>query len=241
MQFSDYVQNPRAPLWGRTSIATRIIAGTVLALSLVFAPAQAAAPSSVPDEGARGIGRAVDAVDTLDPSAFQHYVAPPSTVTPQLNRDLGSYSVEIVQRYSWPTPGPTSSGFGPRTCAPDSPCSTFHEGLDLTPGAGTSVKAVAAGTVRLADPSGTSDFGVYVIVDHNVDGVLVSTLYAHLQQGSTQVQPGQQVERGQMLGRVGDTGRSYGAHLHFEVHVNGQSVSPQQWMSSHGALPYPAD
>jgi len=58
----------------------------------------------------------------------------------------------------------------------------------------------------------------------------VSTTYAHMTNGTRAVQAGQTVEPGQFIGKVGNTGRSFGAHLHFEVRVNGSLVEPIGWL-----------
>ncbi|MAP62729.1 MAG: hypothetical protein CMH34_03085 [Microbacterium sp.] len=121
---------------------------------------------------------------------------------------------------------PMSSGFGYRWGA-------LHEGVDFTPGAGSPIQAVADGVVREATESGGA-YGVHVIIDHVIDGELVSTHYAHMQYGSIQVQVGQEIEVGTTVGLVGNTGRSYGAHLHFEVLMGGETaIDPIPWLREH--------
>ncbi|MDZ8200114.1 M23 family metallopeptidase [Microbacterium sp. SSW1-59] len=121
---------------------------------------------------------------------------------------------------------PMSSGFGYRWGA-------LHEGVDFVPGDGSPIQAVADGVVREATESGGA-YGVHVIVDHVIDGELVSTHYAHMQYGSIQVQVGQEIEVGTTLGLVGNTGRSYGAHLHFEVLMGGETaIDPIPWLREH--------
>lgn len=88
-----------------------------------------------------------------------------------------------------------------------------------------SVHAVEAGTVSFAGGDACCSYGLYVIVDH---GNGFKTLYAHLR--SIQVQAGQRVEQGQVLGIAGSTGYSTGVHLHFEVHLNGRRVNPLNYL-----------
>jgi murein DD-endopeptidase MepM/ murein hydrolase activator NlpD len=77
-------------------------------------------------------------------------------------------------------------------------------------------------------------YGVHVIIDHMVDGQLVSSHYAHMQYGSMQVSAGQHVTVGTVLGRTGNTGRSYGAHTHFEILLNGTTaIDPMPWLREH--------
>ena len=119
-----------------------------------------------------------------------------------------------------------SYGFGTRS-------GTMHDGLDFTPGAGAHVQSIADGTVRIATESG-GGYGVMVIVDHIIDGELISSRYGHMQYGSLQVKTGDTVKVGQMLGLVGDTGRSFGAHLHFELLQNGTTpIDPLPWLRTH--------
>jgi len=120
---------------------------------------------------------------------------------------------------------PISDGYGPRWGG-------MHNGLDFTPGEGAEIQAVAAGTVRIASESGGA-FGVHVMIDHEINGEVFSTHYAHMQYGSIKVTQGQQVEAGTILGLVGDTGLSYGAHLHFEVYIGESRIDPLAWLREH--------
>ncbi|WP_416891025.1 M23 family metallopeptidase [Microbacterium sp.] len=111
--------------------------------------------------------------------------------------------------------------------------STPHRGVDFTPGAGAEIHAVAAGTVRIATQAG-GDYGVTVVIDHVIDGEKVSTRYAHMQYGSLRVAEGDTVEVGDVIGTVGSTGRSTGAHLHLEVLLDGSThTDPVAWIKEH--------
>ncbi|WP_460802371.1 M23 family metallopeptidase [Microbacterium sp. GXF6406] len=106
-----------------------------------------------------------------------------------------------------------------------------HEGADMLAPAGTPIYAAAAGTVRVSTES-VGGYGVGVFIDHVVGGQVVSTVYGHMLYGSRQVQVGQQVAAGQLIGFVGSTGRSTANHLHFEVRVNGGLVEPIGWLAA---------
>lgn len=139
----------------------------------------------------------------------------------------------------WPFPGrvPIAGGYGPRE-APCAGCSTFHKGLDMNPGAGTPIHAIAAGTVRFAVAYDNGGLGVHVILDHKVDGRLVSSLYGHMQDGSLAVSQGQTVTVGQTLGKVGTTGQSTGPHLHFEILLDGTTpADPYSWLVQRAGQP----
>lgn len=132
----------------------------------------------------------------------------------------------------WPLAqgAPIRSGFGPRI-SPCSGCSSFHEGLDLNPGEGTPIYAIANGTVRqIGNPSGA--FGVFAIIDHTIDGQSVSSLYGHMLRGSLALSPGQTVTKGQLVGRVGNTGASSGAHLHLGIYLNNVAIDPFGYLKS---------
>jgi murein DD-endopeptidase MepM/ murein hydrolase activator NlpD len=112
----------------------------------------------------------------------------------------------------WPVSGPVTSPFGYRW-------GRLHAGIDIGVPYGTPIHAAAAGTVVLA--GWTGGYGNYTCIDH---GGGMATCYAH--QSSYAVSSGAQVSQGQVIGYVGSTGHSFGAHLHFEVRINGNPVDP---------------
>ena len=121
---------------------------------------------------------------------------------------------------------PISYGFGMRS-------GTMHEGADFVPGAGSPVQAIADGTVRIATESGGA-YGVTVVIDHIIDGELVSSRYAHMQYGSLKVSAGEQITVGTVIGNTGNTGRSFGAHTHFEILAGGTTaIDPIPWLREH--------
>lgn len=148
-------------------------------------------------------------------------------------RTAGTYVNYPDSPIQWPFPVgvPISTYFGPRE-APCAGCSTFHKGLDMNPGVNTPIQAMADGVVRELSPTDNGGLGVYVIVDHMIGGRLVSSLYAHMAEGSLTVAVGQPVLVGQQIGNVGNTGQSTGPHLHFEVLLDGQSpTDPFAWLT----------
>jgi len=130
-----------------------------------------------------------------------------------------------------PVNAPITSGFGPRT-HPITGVVRNHNGVDFGAGHGTPIKAAASGTVVTVVTgcvqgsfSCGGGFGNYVIVSH---GGGLQTLYAH--QSSVAVGTGSQVNGGQVIGSVGSTGASTGAHLHWEVWLNGSAVNPMNYL-----------
>jgi murein DD-endopeptidase MepM/ murein hydrolase activator NlpD len=95
----------------------------------------------------------------------------------------------------------------------------FHKGMDFTAPTGTPIFASGNGKVTRAQRSAT--FGKVVYIDH---GYGYKTIYAHM--SKIKARRGQKVKRGDLIGYVGNTGRSVSAHLHYEVHKNGRPVNP---------------
>jgi murein DD-endopeptidase MepM/ murein hydrolase activator NlpD len=122
----------------------------------------------------------------------------------------------------WPVRGAVNSEFGNRL-SPWTQVTEFHSGLDIGANQGTPVRAPAPGTVVSAGPH--QEYGIIVMLDHGND---IRSLYGHL--SKTSVKYGDRVERGGVVGLSGNTGRSSGPHLHYEILVKGQSVNPRAYL-----------
>lgn len=118
--------------------------------------------------------------------------------------------------------GHNSSGYGWRV-DPFTGKMAFHEGLDFVAETGSPIYAAAYGMVVAAGP--TPDYGNIVKIDH---GAGLETRYAHT--SLIMVKVGDRVQKGQLIARVGNTGRSTGAHLHFEVRLNGVPLDPRKYL-----------
>lgn len=203
---------------------------------------------------------AVVAGHTLDPDSdeirpdsdeIQAYVAPAQVSNAEVSRG-GDYSVATLTTLAstagisnlsnsvftndrtcsiqWPYAigVPITSGFGMRD-------GRMHEGTDFVPGAGAEIQAIADGVVRTATDMGGA-FGVTIVIDHVVDGQKVSSRYAHMEYDSRQVEVGDTVSVGEYIGRTGNSGRSFGAHLHFELLLGGTTATdPLPWLRSHAS------
>jgi murein DD-endopeptidase MepM/ murein hydrolase activator NlpD len=160
-------------------------------------------------------------------------VSPVRQVQSKVGKRTYSFTNNPTGAVQWPFPGgsPITSGFGPRQVSGCGYCSTNHSGLDFTPGSGTPIQSIAGGVVVDVNVSG-GGFGNSVVVEHVVNGQRVRSLYAHMQYGSIQVAVGQQIGVGDMIGAVGSTGNSTGAHLHLEVHLEGTPIDPYAWLQA---------
>lgn len=122
----------------------------------------------------------------------------------------------------WPTQGWLSCGFGYRQ-SPFTGLREFHRGVDVATRQGTPVITPADGVV--VEIGKDRGFGRFIRLDH---GFSYKTYYAHLSE--VVVKKGQKVHRGQMIGKVGSTGRTTGPHLHYEIHVKGLPVNPLRYV-----------
>lgn len=122
----------------------------------------------------------------------------------------------------WPVRGLVTSDFGVRV-DPYTAERVMHAGLDIAGPHGKEILAPSDGTVVFAGLE--NGYGNVLVVDH---GYGIKTRYAHL--ASIKVKPGQRVQRGQSVAALGNTGRSTGPHLHYEVRVNGVPQNPRKFI-----------
>lgn len=198
--------------------------------------------------GAAFLAQTADDVDASEED-IQAYVAPSDVQKVTVERSSDNYEATSLAQIAaesgianfsnffvndpssavqWPfaVGVPITYGFGMRS-------GNMHEGMDFVPGAGAPIQAIADGTVRIATESGGA-YGVTVVIDHVIDGELISSRYAHMQYDSLQVETGDQVAVGTFIGRTGNTGRSFGAHMHFELLAGGSTaMDPEPWLREH--------
>ncbi len=122
----------------------------------------------------------------------------------------------------WPLMGRVTSSFGARQDPIDGE-GAFHPGIDIAAPYGTPVRATADGEVLTAHMG--AGYGREVVIDH---GHNLTTLYGHM--SALAVVPGEHVLRGQVIGYVGQSGRSTGPHLHYEVRVHDVPVNPHKYL-----------
>ncbi len=143
-------------------------------------------------------------------------------LTPGMSSDLNDWTQVADAPSLWPVEGTVTSSFGERE-DPFNGEGAFHAGLDISAPSGTPVRATADGLVDSAAMG--NGYGREVVLDH---GHGVRTVYGHLR--SMIVLAGQHVTCGQIIGYVGQTGRSTGPHLHYEVRINNVPVNPHKYL-----------
>jgi hypothetical protein len=143
------------------------------------------------------------------------------------NTTFGQMEEHVEQQYRYwtqnpsirPAPGQVTSIFGYRP-DPISGIINFHDGMDIANEPGTPIVAPADGIVK--DAGVLQNFGNAVVILHPESGV--ETIYGHLQKYTVRAE--QRVKRGELIGLLGNSGKSTGPHLHYEVRKNGRAISP---------------
>lgn len=246
--------SPHVPARGTRSARKLLTAGAtvgvmslagLLAVSMTLPTEAVAAVQGGPSIAATSLVTASATADDKSAAAeIQAFVAPSDVENGSLARADDFSTISLVQvaaeqgiNYSnevftndpdaaiqWPflVGVGMSYGYGMRS-------GRLHEGIDFVPGNGAPVQAIADGTVRIATEQGGA-YGVTVYIDHVIDGQVITSHYSHMQYGSLQVTQGQAVKVGDIVGKTGNTGRSYGAHMHFELIVNGSTIDPLPWL-----------
>ena len=161
----------------------------------------------------------VEANDLSDPSALrvgQQLVIPGAQAVAAQRYQLVGANGQLRRAFDWPARARISSRFGPRW-------GSMHYGLDIAVPTGTPIRAAADGRVTWSGPRGS--YGNLVIIDH---GQRVETRYAH--NSRLAVKAGESVKRGQIIAYSGNTGRSTGPHLHFEIRYRGTAVDPEKYL-----------
>ncbi len=187
-------------------------------------PSQSVALSAAP--AATVVGGTDDAFTATTPQQI---------MLAQTSKGAGAFTNDINGTIQWPFASgvPISGVFGHRIAPCSNGCSSDHKGVDFAPGMGAPIQAIADGVVREAVNSDTG-LGVHLVIDHVIDGQLVTSVYGHMLPGSLRVKAGDPVKVGTQIGQVGNTGASTGPHLHLEIHIaDGTPVDPFAWLQEH--------
>lgn len=201
-------------------------------LAIVAGIATLGEPAAIADTAEAGIGGGtpVDEIGVEDLPAMQGRIR-------QIDGTLKAVETRLHQRARWisqtpaitPVKGILTSGFGYRS-DPVTHGRGDHQGVDIAAAPGQPVRASADGIVMRAGTIGGLGKAIYL-----AHGYGVTTRYGHM--SKVEVRPGQRVKRGDIIGRVGNTGRSTGYHLHYEVRQDGQPVNPLVYILDNGGGP----
>ncbi|MDJ0333961.1 M23 family metallopeptidase [Salinibacterium sp. G-O1] len=195
------------------------------------APAEASGPSAQL-QTVRVPGVSANASDSILTSARDSFqVTKTVSAGVPYSRIADTFTNNPNAAIQWPflVGVPISSWFGFRDCTG---CPTFHKGIDLNPGLGTAIQAIADGVVTEVGPN-DADYGTNVVITHQINGQVISSRYAHMIEGSTPLAVGDVVTVGALVGQVGNTGISTGAHLHFEILLDGVTpTDPYAWLKA---------
>jgi murein DD-endopeptidase MepM/ murein hydrolase activator NlpD len=164
---------------------------------------------------------------------LQHYIA---ELMAKIDADTDHFSSleakllqQSVLKDTLPNISPVSAAFNSSSYGwridPFNGEKAFHEGLDFPAATGTPINAAAGGIVSFAGQ--TADYGKLVKIDH---GSGLETRYAH--SSKVLVKVGDRVEKGQEIAEIGNSGRSTGPHLHYEIRLNGNALDPRQYLKA---------
>ncbi|WP_143180899.1 M23 family metallopeptidase [Buchananella hordeovulneris] len=248
----------RSQLMRTGALGTLLAATVALPLSGILADAESATAASTPprDPVARSLGEVDNSVlqevvsEENEDAAIQEVPAAasraqvreafaqpqPGCISPET---AGADGVRNVARQEavlfWPMIHGTyemTSPFGWRV-HPVYGVPRLHEGVDYSAPLDTPMYAPADGVVKDITTDG---YGTAMTISHNLNGEVFETVYRHLYPSTIYVAEGQEVQAGQHIAGVGNSGVSTGPHLHFEVVIDGTPVDPEAWLSAHEAV-----
>lgn len=170
-------------------------------------------------------------VAAFDPGGFEA-LEPAEMQAEQnlLSSDSFQNNTKALVQYPFSHGVPLTDGFGWR----DYPVAQLHDAQDFAAGNGAAVRAIADGVVLESGPV-ADGCGTGVRLQHTIDGQDVQSRYCHMQTDSNPVQVGDTVKVGQLVGLVGQTGLSFGPHLHLVIRVDGKAIDPMPFLAKYNA------
>ncbi|PRI11997.1 M23 family metallopeptidase [Leucobacter massiliensis] len=207
--------------------AAASVCGLTLTIALPLTQETSAASSNAAVHSAQQLFSEVS-VDDMPSSFTEITAAVPDTSSPT----AFAFNDRVLVNYPFTSPVTLTDGFGYRTA----PVAQFHDAQDFAAAAGTPVHAIADGTVLEAGfASDGCGFGLKL--EHELDGTEVTSRYCHMEMGSHELAEGDTVRMGEQVGRVGNTGMSFGAHLHLAIRVEDEPVDPMPFFAEYTRKP----
>nr|WP_181062933.1 M23 family metallopeptidase [Pseudoclavibacter sp. RFBI5] len=222
----------------RQKIASVTVAAGSIALVLGATFGAAGVRAAAGDDGQSSVPVVSSSAEVSDGRGGETYTVSGDLPAAASSREvplIGAAAAAAAAGVQWPadmSKVTVTDGFGPRV-SPCSGCSSNHRGLDLAGPEGTRLGSIAAGTVVDVVRTDLGGLGAHVVVEHRIDGKQVRSVYGHMVAGSPAVNIGDQVKPGQLVGLLGNTGASTGAHLHLEIIVDGVHVDPQKFLQKY--------
>ncbi|MEV8339436.1 MULTISPECIES: M23 family metallopeptidase [Leucobacter] len=164
--------------------------------------------------------------DALQAVSIKTIPLPPNVTAEKGLVDASSLSDSSV-RYPFDEQWPNTDSFGYRT----EPVAQFHDAQDIGAPGGTSIRAIASGVVLEAGFA-TDGCGFGLKLQHNINGQDLTSRYCHMEANSHSYQVGDTVKIGDEAGRVGNTGMSFGPHLHLALRLNGEPIDPLPYIQA---------
>lgn len=221
---SSATHSIRRRILGATAAAS--VCGLVLTLSL-----PAISPEELPDSAAGIVAtQQLFSETTLDdaPSAFTTLAA--SDMHDPEPREY-TFRPEKIVNHPFATPVTLTDGFGYRTY----PVEQFHDAQDYAAASGTPIHAIADGVVIEAEFS-SDGCGFGLKLEHELNGDEVTSRYCHMEMDSHDFIEGDIVTMGDLVGTVGNTGLSFGPHLHLAIRVNDEPIDPLLFFAEYGSI-----
>ncbi|MGR4009804.1 M23 family metallopeptidase [Leucobacter sp. 1207-22] len=226
---------PQRPVVSRLKRALQVTgAASVAGLVLSFALPSLAETSVSASERVSG-QKFYSAIGSEDSVAGALGDIPAVAVGPNVGSSFFSLPDAVVA-YPLDQPAVLTDGFSYRS----EPVEQFHAAQDFGIAEGTPVLAIADGVVS-AGPFITEACGFALEIQHTIDGKPTKSRYCHMQTDSHTWQVGDVIKKGEVAGRVGNTGLSFGAHLHLVVEIEGVPVDPMPFLATYSrVVPKPA-
>lgn len=215
---------------------TVAVGGLVVANVFPFASSSASAVGMVSDTGLQTQQMSLDNL-TFDSSAaaldVMGVVGATPIALPSVVNEPGLIDPNTLEnsdvRYPFDQEVPLTDPFGYRTA----PVAQFHDAQDFAASGGTPIRAIASGVVVEAGfASDGCGFGLKL--QHRVDDQTLTSRYCHMESNSHNFQAGDVITIGDMVGRVGNTGMSFGNHLHLALRLNGTPIDPMPYIREGG-------
>jgi len=216
---------PETPAPRRRVLAAVAASASVAALGLTFALPLATQSGEAPPAAA-ATQRLFSETDLAAAPPLDSFSEVPAVISDSAVPTDFAYRPEAVVNFPIPQHVMLTDPFGYRTA----PVEQFHDAQDFAAAAGTDIHAIADGEVLEAGFAGDG-CGFGLKLEHRIDAQEVTSRYCHMEMDSHELEPGDEVRMGEVVGRVGSTGLAFGAHLHLALRIDDVPVDPMPFLN----------